>query len=316
MPGWRIVLAAVLGGAALFPLRANAVDAHDLITHCAETSAAHTRGLAAVRSVCPGIDQAAASLRMGTLLPPDWDQKASPTTLADLEALAERYAGRPPSSLPAASDLRAVALRLQQPEPASSSASVWARIKGWLQHRLAPAAQLLKWLFPKSGRTAGPGLQQVLLVAVIILLLLGIAAFVMVAVRAAGNRDAGGSKRSETRRRRAALRAMTAAPEVGNADPATALDRPVLALQVLIEALRHSRRIEKDGNLTCREVITRAVFDTQRQREGFARIALLAERELYGPRGATIRLPDELRPALQGLCAQLSAAPAIRSAAS
>ena len=253
---------------------------------------------------------------MGTLLPPDWEQKASPTTLADLDALAERYAGRPPSSLPAASDLRAAALRLQQPEPAGSSASVWERFKGWLQRQLALAAQLLKWLFPKSSGTAGPSLQEVLLIAATVLLLLVIAAFVIAKLRAAGTPDAGRPKQSERRRRRAAVRRTTAAAGIGSVASSAALDRPVLALQMLIEALRRSRRIEKDGNLTCREVVTRAVFDTQGQREGFARIALLAERELYGPRGASIRLPDELRPALQALCAQLSAAPATRSAAS
>jgi hypothetical protein len=84
---------------------------------------------------------------------------------------------------------------------------------------------------------------------------------------------------------------------------------------MLIEALTRSRRIERVGSLTCREVLTHAVFDTQGQREGFARIALLAEQEVFGPRGSSIRVPDELRPALQALRIQLLAAPA-RTAAS
>lgn len=84
---------------------------------------------------------------------------------------------------------------------------------------------------------------------------------------------------------------------------------------MLIEALRRSRRIERDGSLTCRQVLAQAVFDTQRQRDGFASIALLAERELFGPRDSAISVPDELRPTLQQLYTQLLTAPAARSAA-
>jgi hypothetical protein len=89
-----------------------------------------------------------------------------------------------------------------------------------------------------------------------------------------------------------------------------------VALRMLIDALRHSRRIERDGTLTCREVLARAVFDTQAQRDGFAGIALLAERELFGPRDLPIRVPEELRLTLLALYTQLLAAPAARTATS
>jgi len=154
-----------------------------------------------------------------------------------------------------------------------------------------------------------------LLIGTSVLLLLAIGAFIMAELRAAGLLGTGQGGRTDTRRRAGAHGTRTE-EEVATGDSTLALDRPALALQMLIEALRRSRRIEKDTNLTCREVGARAVFDTQGQREAFTRIALLAERSLYGPHGAALRLPNELRPALQALRTQLSAAPATRSAAS
>lgn len=301
----------------LCPLRADALDAHTLLARCAATAGANLQGLAALRRACPGIDQAVTSLGVGGMLPPDWDKKASPAALADLDALAERYAGRPSSAMPAASDLRALALRLQQPHAPPSSPSLWDRLKAWLRRRLAPAAGLLKWLRSLPGWSAGPGAQGVLLVGAGVLILLAVAAFVISELRAAGLFGPGRRRRSDTRRRAARTRVVTVEAKVGGElDPAQALDHPASALRMLIEALRHSRRIERDGSLTCREVLARAAFDTQGQRDGFARIALLAEQELFGPRGSPSGVPDELRAALQALYRQLLAASAARSAAS
>jgi hypothetical protein len=124
----------------------------------------------------------------------------------------------------------------------------------------------------------------------------------------------GRRRRSDVRRRTPQTRIVM---DEGNddVDAAYSLSHPASALRMLIEALRHSRRIERDANLTCREVLARAVFDTQGQRDGFAAIALLAERELFGPRGSPVAVPDELRSTLQALYSQLLAAPAAQSAA-
>jgi hypothetical protein len=282
-----IVLAAALGSSMLCPLRAHALDAHSLIVRCTDTAGPDLQGLAAIRKACPGIDA----------------------------TLAQRYSGHPLSVLAAASELRAVALRLQKPPPPVSS-SLWDRISAWLRRRFALPASVLKWLRSLPGWSAGPSTQGILLVGTSVLILLGLAAFIISELRAAGLLGARRLKATRAKRR-------VAQPRIGtleggadeDADPAHSLDRPALALRILIEALRHSRRIERDGSLTCREVLAYALFDTQGQREGFARIALLAEQEVFGPRGSSIRVPDELRPALAALRTQLLAAPAPRAAA-
>lgn len=317
MPGRRIVLAAALASSMLCPHRAGALDAHAVISGCAATAGANLQGLPAIRRVCPRIDQALASLAVGNLLPVDWDKRAGAAMLGDLEALAERYAGRPSSTPPASSDLRAIAVRLQGPAASPSSPSLWDHIRAWLRARLAPLGGLLKWLRSLPGGSAGSGARRILLVGAGVLILLSVVAVVIAELRAAGRFGPGRRQRSRIRRPLARAR-VVAAEEMAadDADAARALDRPASALRILIEALRRSRRIERDGNLTCREVLARAVFDTREQREGFAGIALLAERELFGPRGSPIRVPDELRSSLRALYYELSAAPAGRSAAS
>ena len=282
-----IVLAAALGSSMLCPLRAHALDARTLITRCTDVGGADLQGLAAIRKACPGIDA----------------------------ALAERYSGRPLSSLPAASELRAIAQRLQKPPPPASS-SLWDRIRAWLRRRYTLPASLLKWLHSLPGWSAGPSTQGILLVGSGVLILLALAAFIIAELRAAGLLGRRWLKPARTGRRAAQPRIRVPAEEADDGvDPAHALDRPALALRVLIDALRRSRRIDRDGSLTCREVLVRAVFDTQGQREGFAKIALLAEQEVFGPRGSSIRVPDELRPALEALRTQLLAAPAARTSA-
>lgn len=313
MPGWRIVLGALLASSMLGPLRAEALDAHSLVDRCTITVGAHLQGLDAIRKACPGIDQAVASLGVGRLLPVDWDKKASAATLRDLDALAGRYAGGPSSTAPAVSDLRRIALRLQQAHAPSSSSSLWHHIEDWLRH-LTPLAALMKWLRALPGGSAGPGLRAALLIGAGALILLGVAAIIWTELRAHGPFGPRQRRRSDARRHAAPTRIAT---DEGNADGAAdALDRPASALRMLIAALRHSRRIERDGNLTCREVLARAVFDTQGQREGFQSIALLAERELFGPGDLPVAVPDELRPILPALYAQLLAAPAARATAS
>ena len=313
MPGWRIVLAAALASAMLWPYRVGALDAHGSIHWLTVNVSAKPQGADALRAACPGIDQALLNVGVGSVLPSDWDKKRRTAGCSDLDALAQRYASRPASALPAVSGLRAIALRLQQPNTASSSSALWGRVKIWLRRRLAPLSGLLKWFRRLPGGSAGPAFRAVLLIGAGALILLGVAAVIFMELRAAGVFD-------PDRRRRDAVRTHDAPAEAdadadADIDTAHALDSPASALRMLIEALRRSRRIERDRNLTCRELLSHALFDTQGQREEFASLALLAERELFGLRGLPMRLPDELRPTLQALYTQLSAVPAARSAA-
>lgn len=316
MPARRIVLAAVLAGCALCPPQGDAFNAHAPITRRAASAGTGVPGFESIRAACPGIDPAVVARDFERLLPAGWQKKASPAACADLQALAQRYTGRPSSAMAAASDLRALALALQKPPSASDS--LWKSITAWLRRRLAPAEWLLKWFRSLPGWTAGPSSRAALLVGMSALLLLGVAAFAFVGLRAAGLIGAARRPSSRVRRRFARVRkAARDGQRGGDVEPMPAPDRPVLALRMLMEALRRSRRLERDGGLTCRELIVRALFDTAGQREGFATIALLAERELYGPDGSHIEMPHELRVSVQALYRQLLAAPvAARSATS
>jgi len=277
MRGRRIVFAAALASSLLSPLRAVALDAHAL----------------------------------SALLPPDSRRNASPAMLADLDALAAHYAGAPASSLPSVKDLRAAALSLQAPRASTSNTSPWRQFKAWLRRRLAPAEGLLRWFRALPGSTVGPGLRGVLLIGAGVLVLSAIAAFILLELRAAGRTGARGRRNPWALRRSGRPQAPTGAEHIGrDPDPGHALGHPAAALRMLMEALRRSRRIEKDHSLTCREIMLRAVFDTEAQRDRFARIALLAERELYGPDDPGIAMPDDLRAGLQGLHGQLLTIPA------
>lgn len=308
MPTRRILLAAAIAGCALCPPRGDALDSHTRINRPAPAASAQFQGVEAIRAACPGIDRAVASLRVDRLLPADWQKKASSTACADLDVVAQRYAGRPSSTAPVATDLRALALALQQPP--SSSGSMWKRINAWMRRRLAPAGWLLKWFHSLPDRDVGPSPRTVLLMSLSALLLLVVAALVLVGLRAAGLIGAARRRPSQLRRRFKRVRKAAGTARLGDdAEPMYAADRPVLALRMLMEALRCSRRIEGDGRLTCRELVVRALFDTAGQREGFAAVALLAERELYGPEGSSIDMPDELRLRVQALYGELLAAP-------
>jgi hypothetical protein len=307
MRGRRIAWAAGLASAMLCPYRA-AADAQQPVHWLTVNVSAIPQGVDAVRKACPGIDPALLSPGTSRVLPAGWDKKTSVAACTDLGALLRRYARQPPSTLPTASDLRQIALRLEQPSPPATASAFWNHVKAWLRRHSAPLRTLLKWFRLLPDGSAGPAFQTALLVGAGALILIAIAAVIFTELRAAGVLNPG-------RRRRHTRTRVAVAHESADADVAAAdqLDSPASALRMLIAALRRSRRIDHDGSLTCREVLARALFDTPGQRDEFAGIALLAERQLFGSRGLPMSVPQELRPALRTLYIQLSAAPAARA---
>ena len=91
--------------------------------------------------------------------------------------------------------------------------------------------------------------------------------------------------------------------------------RPVILLRLLVTALTGCHRLERDGVLTCRELISAARFDTPAQRDIFTSVALSAEQVLYGdPRHCAAPLHPDLLESARGLYGQLVTAPAEQSA--
>lgn len=282
------------------------------LARCAAHAKPTLTGLEAVRTACPGIDQAIEKLGLSALLPAHWQATVTPRALADLAALAHRYSGPPPSAAPDASALRVIVQRL---EPLPPPPGWWDRVGSWLRSRTAPLVhRLRRWLGSLARTAAHKTLTYVLFDALGGLLLLSIAVFVLIELRAAGLIG------PQRRRARADRRAGTARPAVravlgSEPDWGRLREQPARLLRMLVQTLASTHRIERDRHLTCREITAQARFDSSRQREDFEQVARLAERALYGPDTpapvpeATLRAAQALRAELLGPARRGAGAP-------
>jgi hypothetical protein len=287
------------------PLGAEPLAPQAVIDRCASQTDAKVTGLAALRRPCPGIGDALDQLRLTARLPLDWQKTLTVGGLADVEALVRRYAGSPASEPPPVAGLRSIAAGLvpRQPPPSWSD-----RIKAWIQHwtdsLLHRTGQWLRSLGPALRHARHPlamflGLTALLLAAVVVLL-----AFEL---RGTGLLRPLRRAARLPRRQRAAASAEAFERESREPDWARLRERPSRILQLLVDTLTRAHRLRRDRHLTCRELETAARFETEFERDGFARVARLAERELYGPPGATLLSEEALRDA-QMLHARLLAA--------
>jgi hypothetical protein len=318
--GWAVLLG-ILGLSAGSVPRADVPAARTLISHCAETAEPGLHGLEALHDACPGIEQAIEELGVAPLLPADWRTQLSPRALGDLAALEARYADPLTwkSVEPDAHRLRSIALSLAPP-PAPPS--WWERLKAWIRAWLEPAnGRPPAWLRFLPRFSLGPRLQFALFAALASLIVVAAAAVIVIEWKAA---RAGAPWRSRllVRRSRAdAASSEQVSPDVAtlaNLDSVPARERPVLLLRALVHVLTRAERLRRDRQLTCRELIAQARFDTARQREDFQHVALLAERALYGgPEAVPATIPDEVLRSARALYDQLLApGPAVTGAGS
>jgi hypothetical protein len=286
------------------PLRAEPGGAQALIARCAAQAGASLTGISALSRACPGIRPALDQLGLTAFLPPRWQKTLTPQGLADLDALVQHYAQPPAARGPRAATLRSIAGRLAPPRPPPTwSQRVQAWIRHWTDSLLHPLIRWLRGLRPSLHRS-GPAAAT--FYGLIALLLAGVAAFLVIELRGAGLLH---------RRRRAAQRARAAGAslaepietEAGEPDWTLLREQPARLLRLLVAALTAAHRLERERHLTCRELETRARFDTEAERAGFARVAQLAERELFGPPGAAA-LPEEAVREARMLHARLLAA--------
>lgn len=281
-----------------------------LISRCLSRASPELTGLSALRGACAGIGHAIDGLGLDAFLPPKWRQKLTPHSLAGLLALAKRYSGPPLTSAADAGTLRMIARDLKPPAPPPS---LWSRIESWALHWTAPLRRGIDSWARSLGRKSNAHTLRTALTAFTALLLV-----VMLAVLVFGLRSASGlrSGRSAARRRRTRSKAPRQHALEGNAPQWSALrEQPAQLLRVLVDALARSHRIGRERHLTCRELASRARFETAGQRDQFTRVALLAERALYGP-GTPPAVPEETLRAVMSLHADLqtTANPRERSA--
>lgn len=288
------------------PLGAEPLVPQAVIVRCAAQTDAKITGLAALSRPCPGVGDALNQLRLTARLPPDWQKKLTVGGLADVAALVGRYAGSPASVSPPAAGLRSIAAGLvpRQPPP-----SWFDRIKAWIRpwtdsllHRTG------QWL-----RSLGPALRHAHHPLAIFLGLIALLLATVVAVLAFELRGTGLLRPLRRAARLPRRQRAAAASEGGSESPSREPDwarlreRPSRLLQLLVDTLSRAHRLGRDRHLTCRELETAARFETEFERTGFAGVARLAERELYGPPGATVLSEESLRDA-QLLHARLLAA--------
>lgn len=311
---WAYLLA-LLGLAAGPPLCAAPTGARAVIERCAREADATVRGLAALSRSCPQIDPAAHELGLDALLPADWEKTTSARALADVAALADRYAAPMPTRRLDGARLKIIARTL---EPPPTSPSLWERIGAWIRNWLEPESQSTSgWLRFLPHWQVSPQLARLMFAALAALIVAGVAALVVRELKASGL-IGGGPQRRSPRSEGIGTRLTSAAPlDFGALDSAAPRDRPVLLLRLLVRALTRSHRLRQDRNLTCRELIAHARFDSPSQREQFEQIALRAERALYGgPALVPTGMPEEMLTKARALHAELLSAPPPHSASS
>jgi hypothetical protein len=310
MRAGRPALLALLGLAAGSPLRADSPDAHALIARCAQEADSTLRGLDALRVRCPGIEQALYQLGLEQLLPSGWQKDLSPSALADFDALVSRYAGRHSEATRLdASRLRSIARSL---EPPPSPVSWWEQLRAWIRTWFEPVSgEAPAWLRFFSRFHITSTAWRVILVLLAASVTIVAAAVVVIELRAARARPRRRSRFFGSKSSAGPASAADGSSSLANLDSAPPHDRPVLLLRALVEALTRTHRLRRDKDLTCRELVAEARFDTARQREDFEHVAVLAERALYGRALAPFpAMPDEVVRSARALHDQLLIAPA------
>lgn len=288
------------------PLGAEPLAPQAVIDRCASQVDAKLTGIAALSRPCPGVRAALDQLLLTARLPLGWQKTLTAGGLADVEALVRRYGGSPASEPPPAAGLRSIAAGLvpRQPPPSWSD-----RLKAWIRHWTDSLLHRTgQWL-----RSLGPALRHAhhplaIFLALTALLLAAVVVLLAFELRGTGLlRPLRRAARLPRRQRAAAESEGAFESPSREPDWARLRERPSRILQLLVDTLTRAHRLGRDRHLTCRELETEARFETEFERTGFARVARLAERELYGPPGATVLSEESLRDA-QMLHARLLAA--------
>ena len=300
---WALLLLLLLELAAAAPIEAYSPGAApQVIKDCVQRVGPTLRGLEALSAECPDIAAAIHDLHIDTQLPADWQQHVSTRTLEDWTLLASRYAGAAPQTLPDTASLQAIVRQL--PQPPTPPPSLWELLGRWIESWLA--AGHARW--PVSGPLFGlnASLLEVLSYALLAAVIITAVVVVINELRAAGVLA---EKRRQPAPRRSALPAHTSPP--AQLEAAEPHQNPVQLLRSLVAALTDSQRLEHERDLTCRELITAARFDSSTQRELFAGIALLAEQALYDdPSHAPPPVNNEVLSGAHALTGQLLTPPA------
>ncbi len=255
-------------------LRAGPLAPQAVIAGCVSRAGALAAGISALNKACPGVEDALARLKLTASMPSGWRKTLTAHGLADVNALQQRYSESRPSEPPRAASLRSIAAGLA---PRQAPLTWWGRVKAWIRRSLPqPLQRWLRSLGPQLRSTRHP---QAIFLGLFVLVLTAVAAVLTFELRGTGfNRLRSGAAPPPRHKPASAdfSDSMGAGPL--EQDWTRLRAQPARLLRLLVETLTRARRLERDRSLTCRELETRARFETEAARAGFAQVALLAER--------------------------------------
>lgn len=282
-------------------------DAIEVVQRCSDSASEDVYGLTNLESECPGLTQALEDLGYLPLLSDPMRDVLQVYDLSDLLQVADWYQQR------AAQDVRVDtlapildSLRAQEPQ---RPPTLFERFKRWLRSLLERRQQdsgnwLSQWLEDVDIPTA---VTRTLLLGAMILAVALAIAVIYNELRAAG-----------VLRKRPVVQdpvvqaTAGAAPAASEADldAATAERKAPMLLRMLVATLVKSGRLRTERSLTYRELCTRANFDDNEQRECFRRVAVLAERTVYGSAEVSAEELEPVVAAARALDARLRGTPA------
>ena len=291
----------LLAACALFagPLSADTAASIQSLDNCLDTltlnevyapAAVNSRqapkGIDRLRPLCPDLEHALIDSEIRDQLPEHWQDSLDRNGISDLSWMMRRYQSNSLSAAPRVPTLYQVARTLNQPQPRHTW---WQDFKHWLRQLLftpaSPGSSMLtRWLSDLSLPLPLLLLRSILygLLAAVLVMALWI---VRRELKAAG---AGAATAKRAAQRAPQLPSLAAAKSLNpdDIDSVPLREQPALLLRLLVQALLQSGRLRNERSLTHRELGVRSAFDDQEQQLKFERIALLAERLLYGPNAA------------------------------
>jgi hypothetical protein len=290
------------------------LSAAEVLDNCSRVKLPPTAGSDGLWRICPDLERAITDLGLDDHLDYDWREHISSAAVMDLARLTRRYQSAPPSMAPAVGTLAQVVLSLHPP---SAPRSWWQQFKAWLRAWFSqPERRDTGWLRDVMLRLQLPQALTQVLWYLIMAGIVGLALWIVLReLKAAGvlsprvAAGTGGARRAPEQ----AHVALTSSPELESLPP---WQRPAALLAALVQVLRHSGRLGLERALTHRELGQRGAFDDAAQRARFLRVALLAERQLYGVHASGPGVPADSHSAQvladgAALYAQLLASPAV-----
>jgi hypothetical protein len=270
----------------------------DIVADCARRVPPGTAGLEALEAECPELRAALDEIGVRPLLSPETRETILASSLAqavELMAPAASCGRRAPDPASLAAALRSIGA-------AATPEGWWERFKAWLLERLArPARAEAKpdwadWLAKRLARLSpSQALLGALYVALLAAVVIAAVLVIINELRAAGvlrARPGPGHPRELRGPWPGAAFAGAPAP-----DGPRAPERARLLLQQVVERLTAAGRLTGERSLTHRELAERARLDDEATRLQLARLAALAERQLFG----AASLPDSaVEPVLAG----------------